>query len=251
MLAFQLLAQKKFELADYAKLVGITDPQISPDGKSVVIVVSRPDYTNNRSNAELVLVDVVSKKRTVLTHERFSVSSPRWSPDGAQLAFISKTSSAKDAQNQIFVIAMKGGEAKQITKAPKGVQHFSWSPNSLDIAYASANEPKNKAEIEKGFTAFEIANNDMFVGSQPQPAHIWLVNTTTAEDKRLTDGDWSLPQVIQPSPPPAPFSWSADGKTILFLKVVSAYSGEGIFITIQVLNLADGTFEPLTKRSKL
>ncbi len=249
--SFQLLAQKKFELADYAKLVGITDPQISPDGKSVVIVVSRPDYVNNRSNAELVLVDVASGKKTVITNERTSVSSPRWSPDGEKLAFISKANSAKDAQNQIFILSMKGGEAKQITKAPKGIQHFSWSPNSLDIAYASANEPKNKAEIEKGFTAFEIANNDMFVGSQPQPAHIWLVSTTTAESKRLTDGDWSLPQVIQPSPPPAPFSWSADGKTILFLKGKSAYSGNVRNRNIQVLNLSDGTFKPLTTRTKL
>jgi dipeptidyl aminopeptidase/acylaminoacyl peptidase len=249
--SFQLLAQKKFELADYAKFVGITDPQISPDGKSVVIVVSRPDYTNNRSNAELVLVDVASSKKTIITNERTSVSSPRWSPNGEKLAFISKASSAKDAQNQIFVLSMKGGEAKQITKAPKGVQHFAWSPNSIDIAYASANEPKNKAEIEKGFTAFEITNNDMFVGSQPQPAHIWLVNTTTAENKRLTDGDWSLPLVIPPSAPSSPFSWSLDGKTLLFVKVATAYSGDGQKRTVQILNVADGSFKPLTSRTKL
>ena len=246
--SFQLLAQKKFELADYAKFVGITDPQISPDGKSVIIVVSRPDYVNNRSNAELVLVEVASGKKTVITNERTSVSSPRWSTNGEQLAFISKASQAKDAQNQIFVLSMKGGEAKQITKAPKGVQHFSWSPNSTDIAYATLNEPKNKAEIEKGFTAFEIANNDMFVGSQPQPAHIWLVNSTTAENKRLTDGDWSLPQIIQPGPTPATFSWSADGKTILFVKAPTAYSGDGFQRTIQVLNVSDLTYKPLTTR---
>jgi dipeptidyl aminopeptidase/acylaminoacyl peptidase len=250
-LSFQLLAQKKFELADYAKFVGISDPQISPDGKSVVIVVSRPDYAINRYNAELVLVDVASGKRRILTQDRASVSSPRWSPNGEQLAFISRVGQGSAASNQIFLLAMQGGEAKQITKAAKGVQHFAWSPSAEMIAYAALNEPKNKAEIEKGFTAFEIANNDMFVGSKPQPAHIWLVNTTTAENKRLTDGVWSVPQVIQPGPAPAPFSWSADGKTILFLKVVSAYSGDGRFITIQVLNLADGTFEPLTKRSKL
>jgi dipeptidyl aminopeptidase/acylaminoacyl peptidase len=243
--------QKKFELADYAKLVNITDPQISPDGKSVVIVVSRPDYVNNRSNAELVLVDVDSGNRTVLTQDRFAVSSPRWSPDGVQLAFISKTSSAKDAQNQIFVLSMKGGEAKQITKAPKGVQHFAWSPNSETIAYAALNEPKNKAEIEKGFTAFEINNNDMFLGSQPQPAHIWLVNTTTAENKRLTDGDWSLPLVIPPSAPSSPFSWSPDGKTILFVKVATAYSGDKQRCTIQMLNITDGSYKPLTTRTKL
>ena len=97
-----VLAQKKFEIADYAKFVNISDPQISPNGKSIVIVVSRPDYVNNRYNAELVLVDVASGKRTVLTQERFSVSSPRWSPNGEQLAFIAKAGQNKDALNQIF-----------------------------------------------------------------------------------------------------------------------------------------------------
>ncbi len=249
--SFPLLAQKKFELADYAKFVNISDPQISPNGKSIVIVVSRPDYVNNRYNAELVLVDVASSKKSVLTSERISVSSPRWSPNGEQLAFISKAGLAKDASNQIFVLSMQGGEAKQITKAPKGVQHFAWSPNSIDIAYATSNEPKNKAEIEKGFTAFEITNNDMFVGSQPQPAHIWLANSTTAENKRLTDGDWSLPLVIPPSAPSSPFSWSPDGKTLLFVKAPTSYSGDGFQRTIQILNVTDGIYKPLTTRTKL
>ncbi len=246
-----LLAQKKFELADYAKFVNISDPQLSPDGKSVVIVVSRPDYAQIRYNAELVLIDVASgKKRSLTAADRFSVSSPRWSPNGEQLAFISKIGQGKEANNQIFVLSMLGGEAKQITKAPKGVQHFAWSPNSVDIAYAALNEPKNKAEIEKGFTGFEITNNDMFVGSQPQSSHIWLANTNTVESKRLTDGDWTLPLVIPPSAPSSPFSWSPDGKTILFVKVATAYSGDGMYRSIQLLNVADGTYKPLTTRTK-
>jgi dipeptidyl aminopeptidase/acylaminoacyl peptidase len=243
--------QKKLEIADYAKFVNITDPQISPNGKSVVIVVSRPDYVNNRYNAELVLVDVASGKKRVLTQERFVVSSPRWSPNGEHLAFISKVGQGKEAANQIFLLPMQGGEAKQITKAPKGVQHFAWSPNSIDIAYAALNEPQNKAEIEKGFTAFEITNNDMFIGSQPQSSHIWLVNTTTAENRRLTDGEWTLPLVIPPSAPSSPFSWSPDGKTILFVKVATAYSGDGINRSIQMLNVTDSTYKPLNSRTKL
>jgi dipeptidyl aminopeptidase/acylaminoacyl peptidase len=250
--SFPLLAQKKFELADYAKFVNISDPQIAPDGKSVVIVVSRPDYVNNRFNAELVLIDVASGKRRVLTsQDRLAVSSPRWSPNGDQLAFISRVGQGKDAGNQIFILSMQGGEAKQVTKAPKGVQHFAWNPNSTDIAYAALNEPKNKAEIEKGFTGFEITNNDMFVGSQPLPAHIWLANTITGENKRLTDGDWTLPLVIPPSAPSSPFSWSPDGKTILFVKAATPYSGDKQKCTIQMLNVADGSCKPLTTRTKL
>ncbi|MBL7925095.1 MAG: S9 family peptidase [Bacteroidia bacterium] len=243
-------AQKKFEITDYAKFVSMSDPQISPDGKRVVVVVSRPDYVNNRFNAELVLVEVASGKKSVLTQDRFAVSSPRWSPDGEQLAFLSKAGQSKDALNQIFVLSMQGGEARQITKAPKGVLHFTWSPNSTDMAYAALNEPKNKAEIEKGFTGFEIGNNHMFTGSQPLPAHIWLVNTNTSDSKRLTDGDWTLPLVIPPSPPSSPISWSPDGKDLLFVKVESTYSGDGRKRTIQRLRLSDGTYTALTSRTE-
>ncbi|MGG9962176.1 S9 family peptidase [Ferruginibacter sp. SUN106] len=248
--SFQLLAQKKLEIADYAKFVNVSDPQISPDGKSVVIVVSRSDYTQNRYNAELVLIDVASGKKRVLTQDRFAVSSPRWSPNGEQLAFIARSVQGRDVTNQIYLLSMLGGEARQITKAPKGVQHFAWNPGSTAIAYAALNEPKNKQDIEKGITGFEVTNNDMFVGSQPLPAHIWLVNTNTGENKRLTDGDWSLPIVIPPSAPSSPFSWSPDGKTILFVKVATAYSGDGQNRTIQLLNVADGTYKPLTTRTK-
>lgn len=247
----QVFAQSKFGIDDYAKLVQISDPQISPDGKSVVVVVSRPDYINNRYNAELVLVDVATGNKTVLTQDRLSVSSPRWSPNGEKLAFISKAGTGKDALNQIFLLPLAGGEAKQITKAPKGVQHFAWSPNSVDIAYAALNEPKNKAEIEKGFTGFEVSNNDMFVGSQPVSSHIWLVNTKSLDYKRMTDGEWSLPIIIPPSPPSSPLSWSPDGKNLLFVKVATPYSGDARNRTIQILNVEDGNFRPLTARTQL
>jgi len=251
LLVNNVFAQKKFEVADYAKFVGISDPQIAPDGKSVAMVVSKPDYVLNRFNTELVLIDVATQKKRVLTQDRISVSNPRWSPNGEHLAFICKVGQGKEANNQIFVFSLNGGDAKQMTKAPKGVQHFAWSPNSIDIAYAALNEPKNKAEIEKGFTAFEVTNNDMFVGSQPQPAHIWLINTLTGDNKRLTDGDWSLPLVIPPSAPSSPFSWSPDGKTILFVKVASAYSGDRQKCSIQLLSVEDGSYKPLTTRMKL
>jgi len=247
----QVFAQNKFELSSYGKMVSISDPQISPDGKSIVIVVSRPDYEKNRNNAQLVLVEVPSGKKRILTQDRFSVSSPRWSSDGSQLAFISKAGSAKEALNQIFVLSMDGGEAIQVTKAVKGVQHFAWSPNSVDIAFAAQNESSVKSEVEKGYTGFEIANNDMYLSGKPLVSHIWLTNTESAESKRLTDGEWTLPQVIPPGAPSSPFSWSPDGKSLLFVKVESPYSGDGTTRSIQILNVEDGKYSALTNRTKL
>lgn len=251
LLSTDLFAQKKFELSDVAKLTSIFNPQMSPDGKSIVVVVSRPDYIQNRNNAELILIDIATGKQRVLTQERTAVSNPRWSPNGEQLAFISKVGIGKEATTQLFLLPIIGGEAKQLTKTTKGVQHFTWNPNSESIAYVTADEPQNKKGIEKGYIDFEIANNDMFVGSKPTPSHIWLVNTINGEQQRLTSGEWSLPVTIPPGAPSAPLSWSPDGKSILFVKIPTPYSGDGTFRTIQSLNLTDKSIQPLSGRTML
>ena len=242
--------QKKFELADVTKLTGMSDPQISPNAKNIVLVVSRPDLDKNRYNSELVLIDIATGKQTILTHERLSVSQPRWSPDGEQLSFLTRAGVGKEATNQIFVLSMNGGEAKQLTKAPKGVQHYSWNPDATAIAYVTEDEPANKAEIEKGHIVFEVGNNDMFINSKPNPSHIWLIKTESNEQKRLTSGEWSLPVTIPPGVPSSPLSWSADSKYIAFVKVINSYSGDGQYRTMQLLNVSDGSVKQLTSRSQ-
>jgi dipeptidyl aminopeptidase/acylaminoacyl peptidase len=245
-----LFAQKKFELSDVAKLTNISDPEISPDGKSIVLVVSRPDYIKNRYNSELVLVDISSKKQRVLTQDRPTVSQPRWSPNGELLAFLSKTGPEKEATVQLFLLSMSGGEARQLTKTPKGVQHYAWNPNSDSIAFATADEPINKKEIEKGYNDFEIENNDMFISSQPTPSNIWLLNIANGGLEKLTSDTWSLPVTIPPGSPSSPLSWSPDGKTILFVKVKTPYSGDGLLRTIQLLNISDNSIKPVSARTK-
>src|SRR5437868_2331135 len=122
-LAFSLPAseQAKFDLEQLSKLVNVSDPQISPDGKSIVIVVSRPDYELNLYRSELVLVDVATHKQRVLTRDRKGVGYPRWSPLGEHLAFLAHDANDKP---QIFVMPMAGGDVEQLTKAMTGVQQY-------------------------------------------------------------------------------------------------------------------------------
>src|SRR5712664_2166040 len=79
---------RRIELNDYAKLASVSDPQISPDGKTIVFVVSRPNLDQDRSDRELVLIDVATGAQHTLTYERKGVGSPRWSPSGDRLAFV-------------------------------------------------------------------------------------------------------------------------------------------------------------------
>src|SRR5260370_26528022 len=113
---------RRIELNDYAKIPSVSDPQISPDGKTIVFVVSRPNLDQDRSDRELVLIDITTGAQHVLTYERKGVGSPRWSPTGDRLAFVATDGAGKDAKPQVFILPMTGGEARTITDAPNGIE---------------------------------------------------------------------------------------------------------------------------------
>jgi hypothetical protein len=87
-------AQRRFELADIGRLVNVSDPQLSPDGQQILIVVSRPNLVANRHEAEVVLVDVASGRQRVLIAGQPTVKQPRWSPTGRQVAFLARPARA-------------------------------------------------------------------------------------------------------------------------------------------------------------
>lgn len=230
-----VFGQRKLELTDLDKLYTLTDPQISPDGKSVLLVAARPDTVTNKNKSCIYKVDAATGVTQQLTFERTAVSFPRWSPSGNAVAFIAADAAGK---GQIFVLPMTGGEAKKITSSSTGVQQFNWSPDGNTFAFTQADEVSNKKEIEKGYDAFEVKYNSMFLNAKPSPAHIWLIPAEGGEAKRLTAGSWTIPA--------APcISWSPDGKQIAFQSNESPYSGELIF-TVKTAEVATGKISRIT-----
>src|SRR5262249_22519203 len=145
---------RRIEIGDFARIVGVSDPQISPDGKSIVCVVSRANMEEDRFDRDLVLVNIASGAQQVLTHSRKDASSPRWSPSGDRLAFLAAVGPVKEEKPQIFVPPMNGGDATKITDTASGVEQFAWRPDGKEIAYVTADEAPNKKEIEKHLDAF-------------------------------------------------------------------------------------------------
>jgi dipeptidyl aminopeptidase/acylaminoacyl peptidase len=182
---------RKIEAGDSQKIVGVSSPAISPDGKSIVIVVSRVNWDEDRYDSQLVLVDIGTGAQRSLTNIRKGLSSPQWSPSGDRPAFLAESGPEKKAAGQIFVLPMSGGEPQQITSAPLGVEHYAWHPDGSFFAFVSPDEPPNKAEIEKHHDLFEVGDNDFLATSAPTPSHIWLVSVSGGTAKRLTSGSWS------------------------------------------------------------
>ena len=217
---------RHIELKDLVKIVSVSDPQVSPDGKSIVVVVSRPNLEQDRGERELVLVDIVTGEQHALTYERKTAGSPRWSPNGDRLAFVSNDGAGKDAKPQIFVLRMSGGEAKKISDAPNGIEQFAWRPNGQDIAYVTSDESPNKKEIEKHNDAFEVGDNDYLATEAALASHLWLIPADGGKAKRLTSGTWSLPKSAPPGPPASQISWSPDGNLLSFTRQEHPHQGD-------------------------
>jgi dipeptidyl aminopeptidase/acylaminoacyl peptidase len=228
-------AARDFELADLRNLVSLSDPQVSPDGRQIAVVVSTPDWNTDKARHEVDLIDVATGARRPLTRYRTDVSSPRWSPDGARLAFIAldttpagsvpddrkSTADAAGKYNQVFVLPMDGGEALRVTNARRGVVSYAWSPDSRTIAYIAADVPANEKALKAHDDAFKVTENNFLVRAALTPSHLWVVPSTGGTAKRLTEGEFSL-DTDQRGSAPQP-AWSRDGRTIAFSRFPDPY----------------------------
>jgi dipeptidyl aminopeptidase/acylaminoacyl peptidase len=227
--------------ADLPKLVALSAPQISPDGRSIVVVVRRADYEHDRNERALDVVDVATGRHCALTVWRKGVSSPAWSPEGDRLAFLADV----DDKSQIFVMPVNGGDAARVTNAPEGVEQFAWRPDGSAFAYVAVDEaPKGKG-ADQYRDAFKVANNDYLTRRAARPGHIYLVDATGGRPRRLTRGAWSV--LVGESS--STLSWSHDGKTIAFGRAANAITDTEDFSTAWVADAATGATRPLTRHT--
>ncbi len=228
---------------DLARQVRLSDPQLSPDGRTVTVVETRADLESDEFRSEIVLVDRASGNIRPLTRARLHAASPRWSPSGDRLGFVAPDA---DKNGQLFVLPMSGGDALQLTKGKDGVSQFAWSPDGASIAYAIADpKPELKGE-DKYRSAFKVSNDDFTISEAVRPTHLWLVPAQGGEAKRLTSGSWSLPSSLPPGPPVSPIAWSKDGKSIVIVRQETPSTGDQLRARVQVLDVASGAIRSLT-----
>jgi dipeptidyl aminopeptidase/acylaminoacyl peptidase len=238
---------KTFDLAWVGKIVRVSDPQIAPDGKSLVAVVTHSDYENDLNVAELALVDVASGKTRSLTHARKTASFPRWSPSGDRIAFLAADG---DKHNQIFVMEMAGGDPLQVTKSPTSIQQFAWKPDGSALAFAAIDEGPKKTGADQFDDAFEVGDESFLDKEKALPTHLWIVPATGGEAKRLTQGTWTLPVAFPPGPPASPIAFTPDGSKIIYVRLENTYSGDRRYSSPQVLDLASGKSEAITTHTE-
>ena len=120
--------------ADLFGLEVASDPQIAPDGRTIVYVRRANDIMTDRTRSSIWSIDVASGRQAPLVTGPGSHGQPRWSPDGSQLAYISSTDDKAGAQ--LYVRWMSNGATARITGLPDTPHALAWSPDGRRIAYA-------------------------------------------------------------------------------------------------------------------
>ena len=238
--------------ADYFAYTFVSDPHLSPDATQAAYVVTTIDQKKNAraSSIWLVAVDGSTPPRRI-TEEGVNSTSPRWSPDGRTLAFLSARSAdtaapatAEAPRPQIYLLPMTtGGEALPLTTLKNGATSIQWSPDGSHLLCLSRTGPSDavapadrKSDV-RHYTHISYKFNDTGWFDDKR-SHVWVVDVKTAQAKQLTDGqNWNDtdPQ------------WSPDGTHIAFVSDRTGHAFDDSHNTDVWTIAADGG--PLTKIS--
>lgn len=193
------MTKRYLNAEDLFKLYSLTDPQLSPDGKEALFVRTYIDEKENKYMAHLFHMDLESGEITKWTHGKERVSSPRWSSDGKEIAFLSN----REEKNQLYVIPKNGGEARRITNYEKGVSSFVWSPDGKKIwVNASLKEgksfndvPEKKKDEKKKPEAYIVGKMKYKMDGAGLLPHdyyrqIGLLDIDTGETEQFTEGNY-------------------------------------------------------------
>src|SRR5579885_1683601 len=110
-----------------------SDPQISPDGKQIVYVRRFADPMTARRYSNLWIINAEGTDHRPLTTGNRNDSSPRWSPDGTRIAYLSDA----DGKPQIYVRWMDSGQVARITNLEQAPEAIAWSPDGKWLSYSA------------------------------------------------------------------------------------------------------------------
>lgn len=175
-LSAQEMERRVFTPEDVHRLRDVGDLAMAPDGNWVAYTVRTTDRDKDRRSTDLYMVSWDSETRIQLTHSEGSEGSPRFSPDGRYLAFITArgggdSGDSKDpkTKSQVWLLDRAGGEAERLTELEGGVSNFEWSPDSTRLVLVSKDpEPDNDSDSDSE-SSDEEANKPAKTADTPKP----------------------------------------------------------------------------------
>ena len=135
---------------DFYRMRQVGDPQISPDGKWVAYTVTTMNRELDRLETQIWTVDWDGTQSLQMTYGAESASSPKWSPDGKYLSFLSSHRGEKgEGKTQVWLLDRRGGEAQPLTDVKRDIEGYAWSPDGKKIALQLSGDDESVTDADK------------------------------------------------------------------------------------------------------
>lgn len=214
----------------------LNDPQLSPDGTQIAFTVTRADPDANTYRTHLWVVPAAGGEPRQLTTASAKETSPRWSPDGTRLVFLSD----RGGDKQVWVIATTGGEARPLTSGKLAPADPVWSPDGRSIAFVGKPEA-DRARNESGAAAPGVESDVRVISRlrykqdgegfwDGRWKQIFVVSATGGPARRLTAGDYDH---LSPA-------WSPDGALLAYTANASPDADLSNTSDVWVIGASDG-----------
>jgi len=227
-----------------------TDPQISPDGQVIAYVRRSGDIMTDRSRPTIWLVDARTGAQSPLVAGPGSHSSPRWSPDGKRLAYVS---SAEGGSPQLFVRWMGTGQTARIAGLPTAPSQIVWSPDGTRLAYTmlvpadapALGKPIKKPDGADWAKPLEVYDRVVYRTDnqgylKPGLTQIFTVPADGGAPRQLT---------YAKAPINSQIDWTPDGRHLIFsANLTDKWQLEGHDSELQELNIETGAVRVITDR---
>jgi dipeptidyl aminopeptidase/acylaminoacyl peptidase len=210
-------------IVDLLNVPRLTEPQVSPDGRDVLFTRADSDWKVGKRVTHIWRTRVDGSQTVQLTSGAEGETTPRWSPDGKTIAFTAKRGADEFAQ--LYLLPTEGGEGRQLTTHATAVSDIVWAPDGASLYFKAADA---KSADEK---ARDRARDDVYAYDENyKQTHVWKVAVASKEERRITDGDFSV----------IDFDLSGDGKRMVYQRAPTPLLGDGDKGEVWVAN-ADGS----------
>lgn len=248
-------AQKRpFDADTLLRLQRISDPQISPDGRTVAFTVQNVDVTANKKPVQIwtVSIDGGTPRQVTLTGD--DNERPRWSPDSKHIAYIS----SRDGSSQIWLMDPDGANASQVTHFAAEADGVLFSPDGKNLLFTSnvypdcgADDACNKAKIDadaasksKARIYTELLYRHWTQWQSKRRSHLMVVPVSAGTPKDLTPGTRDVPPFSLGGPDD--YDISPDGKEVCYSMNADSVPAISTDSDLYVVSIAGGDSHKIT-----
>src|SRR5437016_4748062 len=251
--SFAFAQERRFTIDDLLKVRRVGDPQVSRKGDLVAFTITNVDKAANKSTTQIYLVPVGGGEVRQLTNDEHSSTSPRWSPDGEKLAFVS----ARDGEDEIWTIDVTSGALKKITTISTGAGDPVWSPDRNWLAFVSDIYPECKDDAcnkrmsdQRSQSKLKVHVADRLLyrhwksWKDGTRTHVFVVSSAGGEAKDLTPGDYDAPPFSLGGP--TDYAFSPDSKELAFTSNHDKVEATSTNADVWIVSVRGGTARNIT-----